>query len=361
MTRVKDIAEYFERLAPACYQEDYDNVGLLVGDGNSRAEKVLIALDITSGTVEEARAMGAQLILSHHPVIFSPMKRVTAGSVPYELIRAGISALCLHTNLDSALGGVSDVLAELLGLTDARPLEAAGPGWVRLVTFVPPEDAERVRAAMAKAGAGRCGGYEDCFFETAGAGHFTPLSGANPYIGVPGEHSRVPETRLECVCEAQAAEAVLEALRAAHPYEQPAVDVTGITGVEPEAGIGRYGDLPSPIGVDELLDRVRAALNAPALRYSEGGRPIRRLAVVGGSGGDQVKAAAAKGCDALVTGDVKYHTFQQAEAMGLTLIDAGHFETELPVCGRLLEWLQTGFPQVEAAVSKQRNVVRYRM
>jgi len=336
VTRVAEIAAAVERLAPLDLAEGWDNCGLQVGDPAARASRVLVALTPLPEVFEEAEETGADFLLFHHPMIFTPLKSVDTGSHPGNLlaraVRGDRAVYAAHTSYDAAHEGVSAALATALGL--GGPLRVVSPrGSLRkLVVFVPEENAEDVADALAGAGAGVIGDYTRCTFRTPGTGTFLPGEGTDPYLGERGRLEKAREIRLETVVPALAARRAADAATAAHPYEEVALDVYPVDGYPQDCGYGRVGALPEPLTAGELCERVSDALGFPARLVTdpEQGRRIERVAVLGGSGGSFIPEAASSGAGAYVSGDFDYHDALLAESLGLAAIDAGHAATELP-------------------------------
>ncbi len=345
-----DILNKINQLAPFSLTMDFDNTGLLVGDPHTPVTKALLCLDCTMESINQAKAVGAQLIVTHHPVIFHPLKKVTAGSVVYRLIRENIGVISAHTNLDIAAGGVNDCLAQRLSLQNVCGLSpvSAAP-FCKVVTFVPTAYGEQVYKAMADAGAGAVGAYAGCAYFAQGVGAFLPLAGSSPFIGEQGKTEQVEEVKIEMVCPGKKVDQVVAAIQAAHPYETPAYDVFEDSALTQREFLGRVGDLPQPLSPEELALLLKKALGG-MVKFVAGSSPIQRVAVCGGSGASELKAAAAQGAQALVTGDVKHDVFVQAQLLGLTLLDAGHFHTEDIVLEPLCQSLGEAFPQVEFTV-----------
>ena len=359
MSIVSTIYGKLNSLAPFATQESWDNSGLLVGDPDAGVHTALVVLDITPEAVQEARKIGAELIISHHPVIFRPLKKLEQGSVVWELARAGISAICAHTNLDKARGGVNDCLAAALGLEQVGNYAVEGrEKHCKLTVFVPNSHAEAVRQAIIGAGAGTIGGYTGCTFSVEGTGRFLPGEGTSPYLGQPGREEAAAEVRLESVVPADKLDAVLAAMRQAHPYEVPAFDVVESVREGQEIALGRMGELPEPLLPEEFAQLCADRLGAD-VRWNRGGRPIRRVAVLGGAGGDYLYPAAAAGADALVTGEAKHHEYLDAARMGLTLLDATHYATEQVVLRPLAETLSASFPEVRFVVGRGGDVLAF--
>jgi dinuclear metal center YbgI/SA1388 family protein len=335
VTGVREITAAVERLAPPELAEGWDNSGLQVGDLAANAGRVLVALTPLPEVFDEAEETGADFLLFHHPLIFSPLKSVDAGSYPGDLVSRAISknltVFAAHTSYDAAPDGVSVALANTVGLRGPLGIVSPRGALRKLAVFVPVEDAEAVAEALAGAGAGRIGDYTRCTFRSPGTGTFLPGEGSDPYLGERGRLERVEEVRLETVVPAHLARAAVAAATAAHPYEEVALDVYPVEGFAEGCGYGRVGALPGPLGPEELNAHVSRSLGSPARLVSEGGRAeIQRVAVLGGSGGSFIPEVAASGAEAYVTGDLDYHDALLAESLGLAAIDAGHAATELP-------------------------------
>jgi dinuclear metal center YbgI/SA1388 family protein len=336
VTRVAEIAAAVERLAPLALAEEWDNCGLQVGDPAAQASRVLVALTPLPEVFEEAEETGADFLLFHHPLIFTPLKSVDtgsqAGAILARAVRGDRAVYAAHTSYDAAPDGVSAALAMVLGL--GGPLRVISPrGSLRkLVVFVPEENADGVADALAGAGAGVIGDYTRCTFRTPGTGTFLPGEGTDPYLGERGRLEKAREIRLETVVPAFAARRAADAATAAHPYEEVALDVYPVDGFPEDCGYGRVGTLSEPLTAGELCERVSDSLGFPArlVADQEQGRRIERVAVLGGSGGSFIPEAASSGAGAYVSGDLDYHDALLAESLGLTAIDVGHAATELP-------------------------------
>ena len=346
---VGEIARSIERLATPALAESWDNVGLLVGDPARTVATVLVALDPSAAVLAQVADRRAELLVTHHPLIFSPLKRVTEDGNTASLVRqcivAGCSVIAAHTNLDSAPEGLNTHVARLLGLREPRPLVPSDSrGLLKLVVYVPDTHAEAVRAAICGAGAGQIGRYSDCTFSAAGTGTFRPGPDTHPFIGETGVLARVPELRLETVVPRPHLCAVLRALHAAHPYEEVAYDLLPLENRWPDAGLGRIGQV-EPTTAGAFLARVRAALAVPrALLAGDPARPVRTVALCTGAGGDFLDAAGHAGADLYLTAEIKHHQALRAHQRGLAVIDAGHFATEHPASALLGEYLREQFP-----------------
>ncbi len=356
MTPLSAITAALEAWAPPASAQGYDNVGLQVGDAATSVEAALLALDLTPAVVDEAIAVGAQLIITHHPLIFKPLRYVRNGDWHGELVlrlaRAGISYYAIHTNLDAALGGVSIALAERLGLRDITFLRPMTDTRYKLVAFVPATHIEPVRRALAEAGAGVIGAYDSCSFVGSGQGFFRPGPDASPAIGqARGPLETVDELRIEVEVARWALARVVDALRSAHPYETVAYDVYPVLQPDTRLGMGAVGMTADPLPLRDFLARVRGTLGAGHLRYTgELDAVIHCVAVCGGSGSDLIPDALRAGADALVTADVTYHRyFDVLDAAGhprMALVDAGHYETEHHTASLLESWLAARFENV---------------
>ncbi|CAN0553999.1 unnamed protein product, partial [Laminaria digitata] len=294
MVRISDVTSALEQWAPNATQQSYDNVGLQVGDDGVELSCAIIALDLTPAVIEEAIEKKAQLIITHHPLIFRPQKSITTrdwnGSLILKLAQAGIALYCIHTNLDAAKDGVSFALAKQIGLKDIRFLKPFKDTLVKLVTFVPDSHFEAVRLALAEAGAGKIGDYDDCAFVSEGTGYFSPNTSTNPHIGKPdGSLTSTKEIRIETQVQQWQLSAVLRALHNAHPYEKVAYDVYPLQQSDTQVGMGAVGELDEPLSLDTFLSHTSKSLSTNGLRYvGERNAVIKRVAVCGGSGSDLI-------------------------------------------------------------------------
>lgn len=352
--RVKDIKGFLEQWAPKEVAWDRDNVGLLVGDAKGTVKGIMVALDATEAVIEETRRRKANLLVTHHPLPFKPVRSVTTqdsvGRSLQQLIKNDIHLYSAHTNLDFTRGGTSFVLAEKLGLLNVDFLVKSYEVDMKIVAFVPAEHADAVANAMSAAGAGRIGNYERCSFRTQGTGTFQGNTLTNPVVGTKLKMEAVPEARLEMPVKRWNLNRVIEAMKSAHPYEEVAYDVYPLQTVSNEYGMGAIGDLPRPVKLSSFFSTVRTSLGAEGLRYA--GNPskqVQRVAVCGGSGSELIDAALNRQADVFVTADVKYHSFHEASEE-MALIDAGHFETEYPVVNALVTRLKSFVKQRGSAV-----------
>lgn len=352
---VSDIVDWTQRVYPARLAESWDAVGLVCGWPQARVDRVLFCVDVTEAVVDQALADGTQLLVAHHPLLLRSVTSTAAtdsrGRILHRLIGGDCALITAHTNADCARPGVSDALAAALGLIDIEPLVASpGTRTDKLVVFVPREHATSLLDALADVGAGSIGNYERCAYQTEGLGTFRPVGGAQPAIGRVGQIETVHETRLELVLSRDRRDAVVAALRAAHPYEEPAFDVVEMapTSVGSEAaGLGRVGNLPGDMTLAAFTELVAAALPATPQGVRVAGdlaRSIRRVAVCGGSGGSLCAAANASGAQAFVTADFKHHAaLDQVMDGDIALVDVAHWASEYP-------WLWQGADQLTEAM-----------
>jgi len=360
--KVATIIQKIEKIAPKKLAYDWDNVGLLVGDPGAEVDKILISLDITDQVVEEAIEKRAGMIVSHHPLIFKPIKNILwdnpMGAILKKLVQKEISVYAAHTSLDMCKNGVNQVLFEKLGLEKGELLKVEVAEKIyKLVVFVPMSHVEQVKSAIGDAGAGWIGNYSHCSFGAPGVGSFKPLEGSNPHIGDVGKIEEVEEMRLETIVSEKLLRKVLKAVIASHPYEEVAYDIYQLDNSGEEYGLGLVGAYADPLAKDEFLQILKERLQAPVLKVA-GLLPekIKKVAVCGGSGGTIIGRAAFKGAQVLVTGDVSYHQAQEAESLGICVIDAGHGITEKLIvpafAANLNTELQIQKTDVEIVVSK---------
>lgn len=339
--RISDILRHVEELAPLSYAASWDNCGLQFGNPDSDCSGVVLALNATEDAIASAERNGANLLLTHHPLIFKAVKRldtrVAPGCLIERMARAGITCYAAHTNLDTT--ACNDHLARLLGLPLDRVLQIEGHhALFKLNVAVPASDTQAVLLALWEAGAGKLGHYDQASFRTRGVASFRPLEGARPTVGTIGSRHQGDEDLIEVMVPAKVRGAVLKALKLVHPYEEPAYELVRLeNGAEPY-GIGVWGELPLPQTIEQIAERVRREISPRSLRLvGDRARAVYRVAICSGSGGDLVRAAAAQGVQLLITGEVRYHTALEAQELGVAVLEAGHQATEEPV----LDFLKT--------------------
>lgn len=346
--KLREITSVIEEFAPLSLQADYDNAGLITGHPELEITGAVLCLDVTEAVLDEAIARKANLVISHHPIVFLALKSITGRNhierCIIKAIQHNIAIYAAHTNLDSARGGVSFVMAEKLGLQNVEVLEPRANNLVKIGVHTPESHAEAVRAAMTEAGAGAIGDYDSCTFNVSGEGTFRAKPGAQPYVGQIDQLHREPEIRTESVVPTYRVAAVVTAIRKVHPYEEIAYDITPLNLPNRDAGYGAVGDLPEPVDALQFLQTVKETFAVGAIRHSDPPQPtVRRVAMIGGSGSDGMPVAIAAGADVFLTGDIKYNSFFDARNH-ILLADIGHFESEIGVISLLYELLTKKFP-----------------
>ncbi len=336
---LQDVVSALDEAYPRSLAESWDAVGLVCGDLAAEVSTVLLAVDVTTAVVDEALEAGADLLVAHHPLLLDAVHGVGTdtpqGRLVHRLVTSGCALFTAHTNADSAAPGVSDALARTIGLTGLAPLTAKPQDPTdQLVVLVPAPEAERMVDALAAAGAGRLGEYARCAWTTTGTGTFEPGPGSTPAVGRVGERAVQPETRVEMVAPRGRREAVLAAMRQAHPYEEPVFQVLELAAWSSPRGLGRVGTLPQPMSLQAFAEHVVKVLPRTATGARVAGPvhdPVQRVAVCGGSGGSLVGAARAAGADVFVTADLRHHPVSDAmEVGGPWLVDVAHWASEWP-------------------------------
>lgn len=339
------VIQYMEQLAPKHVAMEGDKIGLQLGTLQKEIRSVLIALDVNEEVVNEAISLGADLIIAHHAIIFRPLTGLQTdtpmGKVYEKLIKNDIAVYISHTNLDVTEGGMNDWMANALGIEDATPLEDIHTDKLyKLVVFVPKDHHQNVLDAILHAGAGWIGNYSHCSFNLEGYGTFMPREGTDPYLGQQGKLERAEEVRIETIITDSVRNKVIQAMLKKHPYEEVAYDLYPMDLKGRTLGLGRVGRVVEPVTLEAFVERVKEKLNVPAVRViGDLNRQIKKAAVVGGSGGRYWKHAQFRGADVLVTGDIDYHTAQDALMAGITLIDPGH-NAEKIMKPKVAEWLK---------------------
>ncbi|MDD2512998.1 MAG: Nif3-like dinuclear metal center hexameric protein [Proteiniphilum sp.] len=346
--RIKEIIQTIEQLAPLPLQEEYDNSGLQCGDPGREATGALLAIDVTEHVVEEAIALGCNLIISHHPLAFRPFRSLTGKNYVERsmimAIRNDIALYAAHTSLDNAWGGVNYKLAEMLELQNVKILSPRENALLKFVTTVPVQHADSVRNALFNAGAGHIGNYDCCSYNLSGEGTFRPGAGTNPFVGEEGTLHFEPEVRIETVVPVMKKEEVLRALLAVHPYEEPVFDFYPIVNEWAQNGSGVVGVLPEPMPEQEFLYLLKDLFNLPTISHTKlQGREIRDVAICGGAGAFLIPRAVAYGADAFVTGEAKYNDYYDVEGR-LLLAVVGHYESEICTKEIFFDLLSKKFP-----------------
>ncbi len=362
---LSQIISHLEALAPPVYQESYDNSGLQVGISSAEIKGVLVALDITEAVLEEAETRDCNLVVAHHPLLFKGLKRISDGTAIERIVRRAIQRdihlYAIHTNLDNMAHGVNKMLADKLGLQDARILIPQYDTLWKLQTYVPCDAAPKLLEALFAAGAGHIGAYSECSFQLEGMGNFRASADANPAIGTAGgARESVAETKVEVIVPKHAERQVIQALFSAHPYEEVAYDLLSLSNTNPHQGAGMIGILPQPESVEDFLQRIKNALHTGCIRYTlPRKKTIQKVAVCGGSGAGFLSHALRAGADAYVTADFKYHEFFEGEDH-ILIADVGHWESEQYTTELLVSYLQAKIPNFAVhPAGSITNPVRY--
>lgn len=362
--QIKEITRILDEWAHPTLQESYDNAGLLAGDGNWQCSAVLVSLDCTEEIIDEAIRRNCNLVIAHHPIIFKGLKKINGKNyIERTIIKAiknDIAIFAIHTNLDNILSGVSGKMAALIGLQNIQILAPKESNLRRLSVYVPKDHVTSVSEAMFQAGAGRIGNYSECSFRVEGMGSYKPEPGATPFMGELGKRNEEIESRIELVFPAYLQNQVIQAMKAAHPYEEVAFGVFEMQNASGLVGAGVIGTLENALSESELLQLLSKTFQIPVIRHSPlNGRKISKIALCGGAGSFLTGAAIAAGADAYITADLKYHEFFDAEGK-ILLADIGHFESEQFTIDLIIAKLTanfTNFAVLKTGVST--NPVRY--
>ncbi|MCP4261149.1 MAG: Nif3-like dinuclear metal center hexameric protein [Planctomycetes bacterium] len=359
--KIKDITEQIEKIVPLKLAQDWDNVGLLIGDARKNVKNILLTIDITGDVVAEAKKLKTDLIVSYHPVIWDGLKKITTegpSSTVHELIRSGIAVFSIHTALDVVTGGVNDDLAEIVGIENGKPIGdyVANPSEnnYKLVVFVPAESLAEVSNAVFAAGAGAIGNYSDCGFSADGTGTFLPMEGAKPAIGKKGQLEKVLEIRFETIVPAEKLDAVVAAMKKSHPYETPAFDIIKLYNSQNKFGLGRIGKLAKPLRIEQIIQRIKKHTGAPAAGLvGKEKRLVKTAAVCAGSCGAIINLVIAAKADLYLTGELKHHQALAAQEAGLTCICLSHTVSERFILKKFAKQLQKQLNSVTIRISKK--------
>ncbi len=346
--QIIDITNFLEQLAPPALQASYDNAGLIVGNAFGECTGVMVCLDSTEDVIDEALAKGCNLIVAHHPIVFSGLKKITGRNyVERTIVKAiknDVAIFAIHTNLDSVLyNGVNTKLAAMLGLQNISILKAETGNLKKLFTYAPAEYMPKIKEALHNAGAGRIGLYSDCSFITNGIGSFTPQIGSNPTIGQMGQVTQQEKQKIEVIFEAWKESAVLKALKSAHGYEEVAYELIQLDNANQATGSGMLGYLQQEMETRAFLEHIKESLGLKVIKHTEIAKAkVQKIAICGGAGSFLIKNAISAGADAFITADLKYHEFFDAEKR-LLLADIGHYESEQYTINLLADVLQQKF------------------
>lgn len=362
--KIKEILAVLETMAPLAYAEDFDNVGLLTGNADVDATGILVCHDALENVIEEAIARKCNLVVCFHPILFSGLKKITGSNyVERSIIKAiknDIAIYAVHTALDNHQNGVNRIFAEALGLKDIKIL-VPKTGFIRkLVTYTTPENADQVRSALFKAGAGTIGNYDHCSFNSEGFSTYQGNENSNPSVGNKGELTQTGEVKIEVTYEKHLESKILKALFTNHLYEEVAYEIYELQNKHQNIGLGAIGNLEKPMTEQDFLNLVKDKMQAPGIRHSEFiGKNITKVAVLGGSGSFAIKNAKQAGADAYLTADLKYHNFYEAENQ-LLLADIGHFESERYTKNYIVDFLRKKIPNFAIVLSEENtNPVKY--
>jgi dinuclear metal center YbgI/SA1388 family protein len=346
--QLREIIDFLEKKAPLSLQESYDNSGLIVGNPSMDIKGAIICLDSLEAIVDEAIEAGFNLVIAHHPIVFSGLKKIIGKNyIERTLLKAiknDIAIYAIHTNLDNVHVGVNRKISEKIGLQNIRILDPKSGNLHHLVVYVPSDHAEQVREALFASGAGAIGNYSECSFNQNGVGTFKPELGANPFAGVVGTREEKDEVRIEVLVQSWQLHQVLQAMKAAHPYEEVAHHHHPISNVHQEIGSGMIGELKEPMSIDHFLQHIKKAMNAQGIRYTKPHKKeIQKVALCGGSGSFLLNKAKSEKADIFITADYKYHQFFDAEDQ-IIIADIGHFESEQYTIDLISDWLAEKFP-----------------
>jgi dinuclear metal center YbgI/SA1388 family protein len=362
--KIKAILDVLEEMAPLAYAEDFDNVGLLVGDANTTATGVLVCHDALENVIDEAIRRECNLIVCFHPILFSGLKKITGKNYVersvLKAIKNDIAIYAVHTALDNHQQGVNKIFCDALGLTNTRVLIPKANFIQKLVTYTIPENATTLRNALFEAGAGKIGNYEDCSFTSQGMGSYMGNENSNPEIGERFEFVEATEIKIEVTFEKHLQSKILKALFQNHVYEEVAYEIYALQNAHQNIGLGMTGELENPMDESEFLQLIKDKMQADGIRHSAfSGKKIQKVAVLGGSGSFAIGNAISAQADAFITADLKYHQFYEAENK-LLLADIGHFESERYTKNYIVDYLTKKIPNFAIILSEENtNPVKY--
>lgn len=355
--KIKELTAFLEQVAPPQYQEAYDNAGLIVGDANLEVTGVVVCLDSTEDVIAEAIALGCNVVIAHHPIVFKGLKRLNGKNYVERTvmlaIKNDVAIYAIHTNLDNMyINGVNRKIAEKLGLINLKILAPKKQILMKLTAFVPIENTQAVLDALYEAGAGQIGEYKNCSFRTEGVGTFTPTGAANPHIGTLNKAEEVHENRIEVIFSAFLENKILSALKKVHPYEEVAYYLHLLENENSEVGAGMVGELANEMNAMDFLKFLKETMQTGCVRYTRPlSKNIKRVAVCGGAGGFLLGNAKGAGADVFVTADYKYHEFFDADSK-IMIADIGHYESEQYTIELLGDILQNQFKKLKVFSTK---------
>ncbi len=361
---VKEITAILEELAPLEYAEDFDNVGLLVGNKESEVTGILVTLDTLEVVVDEAIATGCNLIISFHPIIFGGLKKLTGATyverVVIKALQHHIAIYSMHTALDNCKDGVNAKICEVLGIENPEILIPQKKTIKKLTTYVPKSDADTLKSALFTAGAGNIGNYSSCSFSCKGTGSFKPEVLAKPVLGEIGKLQIEEELQIHVTFQKHFEPKILKALFKNHPYEEVAYEINTLENNNQDLGMGMIGNLKQPMKEVAFLNFIKKKMNVACIRHSSLiNKPVQKIAVLGGSGAFAISSAKAAGADVFITADIKYHQFYEAEDK-ILIADIGHYETEQFTKNLLVEYLTKKIPNFAIRLSVSvTNPIKY--
>jgi dinuclear metal center YbgI/SA1388 family protein len=362
--KIREVIEYLEGYAPLSLQEDYDNAGLLTGSQDDECSGIITTLDVTEYVINEAIEKKCNLVVTHHPIIFKGLKKLNGKNyVERSVIAAiknNIAVYAIHTNVDNIANGVNQKIAQKLNLQNTKVLFPKEGMLKKLVTFCPQKNAEEVRNALFKAGAGRIGKYSECSFNAEGIGTFKAGGGAEPYVGKIGEQHEENETRIEVIFSGYLQQQIVQSLKEMHPYEEVAYDIYALSNQHNDIGSGLVGDFPEPVSEEDLLSLLKTAFGTKVIRHTAFiHKKITKAAVCGGAGSFLLPAAKASGAGVFITSDMKYHEFFDADNT-ILLADIGHYESEQFTIDLLADILKQKYPNFAVLKTEMKtNPVNY--
>ncbi len=362
--KIKELTRIIEQFAPPGLQESYDNAGLIIGDPEAETRQALITLDVTEEVIDEAVATGCDLIVAHHPLIFGGLKKINMKNPVERMVarclREGIAVYAAHTNLDNVAQGVNAMIAKKIGLQNLSILAPVSGKLRKLVTFCPEKHATRVREALFDAGGGHIGNYDSCSFNLSGEGTFRAGEGSDPFVGEIGKLHTEAEVRIEIIYPEYLEKRLLKAMHEAHPYEEVAYDIYPLSNRFDRVGAGMAGELPDPENTMDFLKRIKQVFGCGMIKYTAPVKDkVQRIAFCGGAGSFLIPQAMASGADVFITGDVKYHTFFDADNK-IVIADVGHFESEQFTKDLLMNIIKKNFSTFAVRISEvNTNPVNY--
>ena len=362
--KLNEITDCIEAYAPLTYQESYDNAGLICGNPEMDITSALICLDSTEAIIDEAIESGCNLVIAHHPIVFSGLKKLNGKNyverVIIKAIQNNIAIYAAHTNLDSVHNGVNAKIAEKLGLINCQILAPQKNLLKKLITFCPEKNADEVRTALFNAGAGNIANYDECSFNTSGTGTFRAGAGSNPFVGEPGKQHQEKEVRIETIYPQHIESQLIKALLKVHPYEEVAYDLIPITNKNNWVGAGLIGELPAETDEMNFLKTLKTNMKANSIRYTAlREKKVKKVAICGGSGSFLLADAIKNGADMFITADFKYHQFFDAENR-IVIADIGHYEAEQFTMELFYEILKKNFSTFALLITKNNtNPIKY--